>query len=337
MENRNQNNQSGKDYQPRFLAPESQKKKHGKTALTVVLCLLAVAILVGGTIFGIKLLKDRRPVEEELTATTEAPEITEAPTETEPPETVPVVTEPPPPLPTKPVEEEYEPDQELLDALAANSEIIGRISYGDVEPQYLVQTNNNSYYLNHNAFGGWDSEGAAFFDCRCSIDPRDTNLMVHGHNMNVANSGYGKSFATLFRFRDKSYLGQYPIFKLETADQVYYYVPYALPQVETCPGMPGYYPIVQWNFPTDDAFYAYTGFFRAGSLYDMPVDVKPSDKLLTFSTCINDGSSATELRLLVCMRQLRPDESVAEMEKLYQVSFGVRPADLLPEVKPTNK
>ena len=69
----------------------------------------------------------------------------------------------------------------------------------------------------------------------------------------------------------------------------------------------------------------------------MPIDVVPSDKLLTFSTCINDGSSATELRLLCCMRQLRSDESVQEMEKLYQTTFGDRPADLLPETQPSIK
>ena len=326
-------------YQPRFLKPESKPKKARKTVLSILLCLLAVAVLAGGTLFVIHLRQSSEP--DERLAATEDLETTAAP-ETEPPETeppVPVVTEPPPPLPTKqtPVQLAYEPDEELAQALSQNPEIIGRISYGEDDPQYIVYTNNNSYYLSHNAFGGWDNEGAAFVDCRNSVDPRDTNLLVHGHNMNVANSGYGKAFANLFKFRNKDYLAQYPIFKLETAEDVQYYIPYALPQVETCQGMPGYYPIVQLNFYSDESFYSYTGFFQSNSLYDLPVDVEPTDKLLTFSTCINDGNSATELRLLVCMRQLRPDEDWQEMEKMWQTAFGVRPRDILPQASDTIK
>ena len=331
MEN-NRNQASGRGYQPRFLAPESKPKKARRASLSILLCVLAVAVLVGGTVFGIKLLKNRTP-QEELSATEAAPETTEAP-ETEPPETEPPETERMPlPLRYHPAKKTYEPDESLLYALSVNPEILGRISYGDVDPQYIVYTSNNSYYLSHDAFGNWDSEGAAFVDCRCSVHPRDTNLLVHGHNMNVANSGYGKAFATLFRFRNKDYLGQYPIFKLETAEDVQYYVPYALPQVETCPGMPGYYPIVQMNFYTDEAFYNYTGFFKNNSLFKLPVDVEPSDQLLTFSTCINDGSSATELRLLVCLRRLRDDETVEDMEALIQTAFGVRQLELLPEAQ----
>lgn len=313
MENQNG---SGK-YQPRFAAPEGGKKP-GKPWI-IVLCVIGALLVIGGSILTIILLGNVQS--EELAAETEPP-ATEAPI-TEPPTTEPP-TEPPE---TEPPAEEteqlpYAPDDALLEAIGINPDIYGRLSYGDVDPQYIVYPSNNSTYLNHDAFGSYDREGAAFIDCRCTIDPRDTNLMIHGHNMNVANSGNGKAFATLFRFQNRDYMAEYPIFTLETENDVQYYVPYALSTAETAYGMPGFFSIIEWNFASDDSFNYYVGYYMNNTKIKMPVTAEPGDQLLTLSTCINDGNSRTELRLLVCLRLLREDETVEGMRQLYWLHLG---------------
>ena len=312
MDNRDQNQN---EYQPRFLKQDAAKagKQGGKKALSIVLSLLGVAILVGGAIFAVKSL--RKPQEEPTEAPTEV--VTEAPTEaaTEAPTEAP--TEPETEAPTEPP---YEPDEELTAAMEQNPDIYARLTYGDGDPQFILYA-DNEFYMTHDAFKNNDYEGAPFIDARCSVMPRDTNLMIHGHNMDATNSGNGKAFANLFLFQDKEYMAEHPIFKLETATSEEYYVPYALATVETYDAMPGYFRIIEWNFDSDQAFKDYTGHFMENSLLKMPVTAEPGDDLLTLSACINDGNDQTELRLLVCLRMLREDETVEQMQELYKNAF----------------
>lgn len=325
---------SDKNYQPRYLAENSETKAKRKHLRIVLLSVLAAALLIGGAILAVTLSGSRQP-EPALEATTEAPETT-APPETAPPETEPPETEAPTEVSTEAPELPYLPDEALLAAMQTNPAVYGRLTFGDVDPQYIVYPSNNDYYLYHDALGNWDREGAAFIDCRCTLDPRDTNVMIHGHNMDVSNSGRGKAFAPLFKFRDTRYLANHPIFKLETADEVQYYVPYAISTVETNEYLYGYFNILQWNFATEDSFDAYAGHYKRISQIRLPVSVNPDDQLLTLSTCINDGNSTTELRLLTCLRRLREDETAEMMQSLFRYSLGqghLKPVTDLPEME----
>lgn len=56
-------------------------------------------------------------------------------------------------------------------------------------------------------------------------------------------------------------------------------------------------------FASDVDFNAYIRSLRVQSLFDIPVDVRPDDALLTLSTCLDDD------RLVVVARKLRQGES----------------------------
>lgn len=318
-----QNN--GTNYQPRFLAPKEKKGK--KTALIVALCVLGAALLIGGGIFGVKAYSDHQRALE--LAATEPP--TTEPPETEPPTTEPPETEPPETEPTEeetepPTEPPYAPDDELLELMGNNADVYGRFRYGDGEPQFMVHGSNNSYYLYYDVYGNYARDGAIFIDARNTIDPRDTHLLVHGHNMDVTNTGHGGTFANLFLFRDQNYLAKYPIFAIETETEVQYYVPYAISIGETAYGNAGFYDPSTWNFSTDDAFNAFVQHFVDRTLYGMPVTAEAGDKLMTLSTCLNDGTPMTELRLFVSLRMLREDETVEQMRTLYRQALRTLPS-----------
>ena len=61
------------------------------------------------------------------------------------------------------------------------------------------------------------------------------------------------------------------------------------------------------NFSSDEEFSIYTHELQSRSLYMIPVDTRPSDALLTLSTCIDDD------RLVVMARKLRKGESQDEL------------------------
>ncbi|MEE1243438.1 MAG: class B sortase [Frisingicoccus sp.] len=50
-------------------------------------------------------------------------------------------------------------------------------------PVMYVEGDNDTY-LHANFKKEWDGGGTPFIDGRCSMDPRSTNLIIYGHNMN---------------------------------------------------------------------------------------------------------------------------------------------------------
>ena len=60
-------------------------------------------------------------------------------------------------------------------------------------------------------------------------------------------------------------------------------------------------------FTSDAAFEAYIESIRQRSIYEIPVDVKASDALLTLSTCIDDD------RLVIMARRIRDNETRDEL------------------------
>ena len=302
-------------YLPEFFAPDSSRR--GKIRRSLWLCVLCAVLMIA--LIGCR--QTEGPAAATGAAETEVPateQLATEPSQSEEPAAEPPETEPPAAETTEP----YAPDDALLEAIGINPEIYGRLSYGDVDPQYIVHPTNNDVYMKQDAFGSYDREGAAFIDSRCCLDPRDTNVIIHGHNININNNGNGKAFATLFRFRDRDYMADYPVFTLETETYVQYYVPYALAVVETTFGLPDYFNIIEMNFSSEDSFNYYADYCKSHSLYRMPVKAETGDQLLTLSTCINDGNSSTELRLLVCLRLLREDETVEQMRQLYWLQLA---------------
>lgn len=199
---------------------------------------------------------------------------------------------------------------EMAQALEINTDIMGILEVGADTCLYVTKGEDNDFYLNHNYMREEDEAGAAFLDARCQIEPRDTHWIIHGHDMMN-----GTIFGQLKDFRDLEYLKNNPLVYLTLTYKKEIYVPYAILDVNVDQSADNYFKITEWNFETNEEFEAYTGYFKANSYFNIPVDVVPEDELLTLSTCSYVYSDS---RLLIACRKLRENETEEGMKALIQ-------------------
>ena len=204
-----------------------------------------------------------------------------------------------------------------------SEEIVAILNVGGAIEEYVTQTTDNDFYLNHNAFGAEDVNGSAFFDSRCRFFPADDQVIIHGHNMKG-----GAVFGRLNNYRDISYLQTHPLITLQTLSGTEYYVPYAVTDVNVDMSAENYFLEIVWNFEPA-SFEHYTGYLKEKSYYEIPVDAAFGDRLLTLSTCSYVYSDS---RLLICARKLRSHETPEQMAGLVAQSSvsGVKPDTIAP-------
>ena len=68
------------------------------------------------------------------------------------------------------------------------------------------------------------------------------------------------------------------------------------------------------TFSSDTQFENYVRALQNRSEYSIPIDVKPTDALLTLSTCLDDD------RLVIVARRLREGESKSELRHVVQLA-----------------
>lgn len=204
-----------------------------------------------------------------------------------------------------------------------NPECVGILNVGGEIEEYVTQTDNNDFYLDHNAYGEEDVNGSVFIDSRCDFFPRDHQIIIHGHNMKG-----GAVFGRLNEYRDLLYLKAHPLITLQTLAGIEYYAPYAITDVNVDMDADNYFLEIMWRFDPD-SFAAYTGSLKGKSYYNIPVEAEFSDRLLILSTCSYVYSDS---RFLICARKLRDTETVEEMTGLVSQSTmsGTSPDDVAP-------
>ena len=100
---------------------------------------------------------------------------------------------------------------------AINPDIVGWIYVPDCAISYpVVQGSNNSYYLDHTIYKGYNYMGSAFLDCNTNRDFSDDNNIIYGHSVQG-----GGMFTLLKNFSSKSFFDSHPDFYLLTPEQNY--------------------------------------------------------------------------------------------------------------------
>lgn len=214
--------------------------------------------------------------------------------------------------PTAPPDEalEIEANPVCAEAYAQNSDFIAALQAGEDTVLYVVQGEDNDFYMNHDFYGNYSQAGSAFLDCRCSLEPRDTHFLIHGHNMRN-----GAVFGDLDSFRKLDYLKKNSVFTFAMMYETEYYVPYAILDISSNEDSKYYFKPTEWNFDTEAAFAEFIEEMRARSFFDIPVELRADDALLTLSTCSYNYDNG---RLLVACRRLRTNETPEEMRALMQ-------------------
>ncbi len=189
-----------------------------------------------------------------------------------------------------------------------NSDIVGWIEIENSQINYpVVKTSDNDFYLTHNFYKKKERHGTPFMDYRNSHDQLNFNTVLHGHNMKSDN----QMFSDLENYYKGSgaitYYRKHPLISFDT---VYEEMDWKIFAVFTCSvdsndkNYFDYYNVL--NLTTNEMFDEFISGVRARSIFNIPVDVKPTDNILTLSTCYYEYDNQ---RLVVMARKVRSGES----------------------------
>ena len=190
---------------------------------------------------------------------------------------------------------------DMLKLLRTNGDTVGWLYINGIVSLPVVYR-DNEYYLTHDFSGHHNTSGALFLDEDTPLTPQARNLLIHGHSMFD-----GSMFGLLTHYQKLDTVRQRPLISFSTLCEKETYCVFAVLKVTSNIADTDYFDYSGRQFATDAAFNAYVQEAKARSLFEIPVDVKPSDALLTLSTCLDDD------RLVVLARKLRAGETREEM------------------------
>lgn len=176
--------------------------------------------------------------------------------------------------------------------------IVGWLSMEGLEE--AVVRKDNTYYLDHDAMGKKNSNGAIFLDESIYLTTRPYTLILYGHNMKNGNM-----FGRLKKYRESSYYYKHRVIRFDSMYEEGQYAVFAVLEFNTVPGTVGWYNI--WNLASDDretrneAIRKLEERSACGSL----IDVQAEDQILLLVTCL-DGDTE---RMMVAARRLRDGEN----------------------------
>ncbi len=185
-----------------------------------------------------------------------------------------------------------------------NPEFVGYLSADGVGLNLpIVQAKDDKKYLEKNFKLQNTKYGCPFVTHLNNIEPLDRNTVIFGHHMNN-----GTIFGALDKYKTIDGFRKAPVITFNTLYKDYSWkVIAAIVTNAYTKDDNGY--IFRYYFTelsTEENFSSYLNALSERSLYDTGVDVLPTDKLLTLSTCSHEF---TDARFVVIARLVRPGES----------------------------
>lgn len=210
-----------------------------------------------------------------------------------------------------------------------NSDCIGYLSIPgtNIQTPLVKHPTDNNYYLSHDLekgyAGGMSPNAAEFIDSKSNLSTplqNSKNIIIYGHNWtNLEKSGTPPrvadprdvQFAQLASFGDYSFASRTRTFDLSSKTDEYKVVVFAVvyTDIYSSYNKTGYY-YIEPN-PSVDEFNYIVNTAKRKSLYDYHVDIKPTDTLVTLSTCTRRLGSRADQRLVVMGRLLRKGEDLS--------------------------
>ena len=168
-----------------------------------------------------------------------------------------------------------------------------------------VMYRDNSYYLKRDFYKNKNDSGTLFLDENHKFGEYTQNLLLHGHNMKD-----GTMFGRLTQFLNLSYMKNNPFVYFDTLWREEQYVIFAVLRVSLDVKDERFFNYFSYpTFASDAEFAAYVRRLQLKSEYAIPIDVEPSDALLTLSTCLDDD------RLVIVCRRVRENETRSELRQ----------------------
>lgn len=154
-----------------------------------------------------------------------------------------------------------------------NHDIIAKIAIENTDFSSIVlQTDDNTFYLDHDIRGNPDGMGSTFLDYRNVIT--DQKLLIYGHNSRNVNT----EFQILEQYLDSSFYSEHSILTLKSENGFYRYQAFAVLIVKDESEH------MKLSF-TEEEYLNHLNYLKENSLYDTGVSVSTSDDILLLQTC----------------------------------------------------
>ena len=176
--------------------------------------------------------------------------------------------------------------------------IIGWLSMEGLEEPVVKK--DNSFFLNHDAEGKKNVNGAIFLDEEISLTTRPYTICLYGHNMKSGNM-----FGRLKKYLKREYLFRHRIVTFDSMYEDGQYAVFAAAEISIVPGTALYYDL--WSLNTKDRNEREQAIRRLTRLSscDSLLDVRADEQILVLVTCIDQDTN----RLVVAARRLREGET----------------------------
>ena len=203
---------------------------------------------------------------------------------------------------------------------AQNQDLVGWVSVPGTALNYpVVQTDNDSFYQNHNFKKAASPYGTPFLSYKNDASELDLNNVLYGKNAEKAPRVFGE----LEAYRDMEFFKKNPVIRYDTLTESYQFKVYGVFLTNSAPEQDNGY-VFDYTVPnlgTVESFAGYIDQINQRRLYDTGVDILSSDKVLTLSTSVDDFEGA---RLVVVARLVREDEGKGIDETLVKKNRSPR-------------
>lgn len=203
---------------------------------------------------------------------------------------------------TTPTEVAEAPTTTWEELRAINSDIVGWIRVpGTVIDYPVLQSSSDTpeYYLRHNYQKQYSSHGSIFLSTGSDL-VSSRNLLLYGHSMKD-----GQMFAALLDFNESKYR-QTPVLQFDTAGNPGKWKIIAILKTNTLSQHGEVFPFHRTTFQDDTDYMNHIYQLRIRSIVNTPVDVLPSDRIVTLSTCSYEFE---EFRTVIVARKVRDGET----------------------------
>lgn len=193
-------------------------------------------------------------------------------------------------------------------AYAANQHLVGWIKVPNtLIDQPVVKCENNSAYLKYDFYRKSSARGTIFMDYRNDIKGDDTSLIIYGHNF------YDRTmFSDLEKYESLDFYKSSPVVEFNTIyEKKEWKIVSVFITTATASEDNGYVFNYIYPFLQGDNYTQFLAEIKKRSLYNIPVDVNSSDKLLILSTCtrmLDYSGTKADGRCVIVARALRDGE-----------------------------
>ncbi|MGO1372071.1 MAG: class B sortase [Senegalia sp. (in: firmicutes)] len=154
-----------------------------------------------------------------------------------------------------------------------NENIVGWIEIPSTNINYpIVQTEDNSYYLNHDINNKESIHGSIFMDYT-NKDWDDKNVVIYGHHMKD-----GTMFKDLVKFKNEDFINKNKEIYIDIGDRKNEYEIFS---VLLTKGDSNY---IDTNFKSKEEFLSYIDYIKKNSTFYKEVDFN-NKNIITLSTC----------------------------------------------------